>query len=462
MHFAHSSVLLSITYSENSSRMKGRPDRFNVVMLLVVALMVLGSVSVLLQLPQNHLEPSFVFADSISYLRAAHLLYDHNFLADPIRPFGYPVLLGIPMLFGFSTNESVFNFSVWLNIIFWLSSVVVFYNILKNLLNRSFGFWGTLIFIFSFSQITMIYQALTECLFILLILLFVYYFLQYLNHKSYRALLISLAFLCFSVVVRPIGLYFAIIFLVFCVVMFIRKKHYKSLLLSLIIFMSTIGLQGFNMYREFGTFTLSYIQNYTVDVYLVTKANYLSEGKKGPFAAYYGKEKHYVDSVIVASSIAGDQVSYWTISDNIRKKHISQALKGDRKFLVYSMLYNIYENSRLGGNVIQVTENIKSKSYFEKVKSGVEKITAFQNKLFSFLMLIMLGIQAVYTMVRRKSLPVNFTLIIVLNLITAYFFFTAGISFWQGDRFSIVWYPLFTISALYFIRQFSSKSIVKE
>jgi len=263
--------------------MKYLLKNLNAIVLLIIALLYFIALSILIPFPENYTHHLYILPDSLTYLNAAKLIYKSGFTFDPTRPFGYPILIGLPYLAGISGFLSILKFSVFINICCWLLSVLFLYKTIKQLINGKTAFYITLIFIFTFSYIYFIYQAMTESLFTLLVILFSYCLMRYFEAKKYTFLLASLFFLCYSVVVRPISFYICTAFFVYCIWLAFKNKDLRLFFLSIIIFTSTIGLQMGMIYRESGKFAISFIQNYTMDRFLITRAAYLKEKNEAAF-----------------------------------------------------------------------------------------------------------------------------------------------------------------------------------
>jgi hypothetical protein len=67
---------------------------------LIVAIFFYIIIAFLFQFYENTRLESFANADTLSYLEAAKLLYQQNLKVHPFRPPLFPLVLGIPYLFG--------------------------------------------------------------------------------------------------------------------------------------------------------------------------------------------------------------------------------------------------------------------------------------------------------------------------------------------------------------------------
>ena len=436
--------------------MKYLLKNLNAIVLLIIALLYFIVLSILIPFPENYTHHLYILPDSLTYLNAAKLIYKSGFTFDPTRPFGYPILIGLPYLAGISGFLSILKFSVFINICCWLLSVLFLYKTIKQLINGKTAFYITLIFIFTFSYIYFIYQAMTESLFTLLVILFSYCLMRYFEAKKYTFLLASLFFLCYSVVVRPISFYICTAFFVYCIWLAFKNKDLRLFFLSIIIFTSTIGLQMGMIYRESGKFAISFIQNYTMDRFLITRAAYLKEKNEAAFKLhsydnyqefliYYNKKWDPKDSVYNAITNEHDIIRYWATSDGDYKKDIANELRNDKTYFFKSYLYNLLENVKNGSFFPRLITWEQKKKKFEALKTNVNNITSFQNKVFCSLMFIMSLVVFISFLFHRPFRNRDLIFTGILNIIMIYLFLASGISFWQADRFNIVWYPLLMI-----------------
>ena len=138
---------------------KNRYKLNRLFLLFILSNIVFWTVSCLLFYPidvlNNQLEG---IGDGKSYVIASKWLYEDNFYASAIRPFFYPLLIGIPKLFGFEINR---GFTFLLNYIFWITTVYSLYFFIKSFIKEEIAFVFFLIFTLS---ITFIIYLLIESL----------------------------------------------------------------------------------------------------------------------------------------------------------------------------------------------------------------------------------------------------------------------------------------------------------
>lgn len=421
----------------------------NLFLLLCAAAVVFIAISVLLQLPANYERAGFIFEDAVSYREAGRALYKESFSAHPVRTFGYPLLIGIPYLFGAATDAAILQFSVVINILAWLGSVLLMYLIASKLTTSKYAIAAAGLFICTSTNIPMLYQSMTETVFIFTILAFLYYLLRYLYENSSGALLTALFFICFSVTVRPISLYFSVAVFLFSVILFVARKQYRSIGIAVLIYAITIGTQLLIMQQTYGKPTISFIQNYTVYSYVLNKADYMKSDKQMSFADFSIARDARIDSVVRAEiKDPNDLKQYWPAADKYYALSIKQSIEDNKKNILVTLLNNMRDNSTKGSNTIQVLANEQNKRGFETAKNLLLHVTLWQNKLFSLLALVT-PVLILLIAIRRKTGVPQLKFIIAITVMLLYYFFTSGISYWQGDRFSQVWYPGLIIILIY-------------
>lgn len=434
--------------------MKHNADKKNLAILFSIAVILFIVLSVLLQLPEQFHLSNVVYTDAKSYMRGADYLYNHHLLADPIRPFGYPWLIGLPHLLGKASTDTIINFAVFLNCIFSSLSLLLIYRITSIIANSKTAFIVALLYILCISNLLILYQAMTETFFILMILCYVYFLLKYFKEKRYNYLLLALFFISYSVTVRPIGLYFAIITFIVCIFLALKQKKLRNVLVASIILLGTIGLQCTNMYRTYGKFTLSFIQDLTLERYLITKADYYRTDKSVTCDEYYYISERRKDSSILAKANPNNLREFWAVSSAQSKASIHYAVKYSIKNILLAYVYNMRENSEFPCIELETIQNVKNLPAFKSALKAAVFITKYQNYFICRLLLLFSAVWLYFSIRYFKRLPPLYYWMSIVLLTTNYFFFVSGISFWQGDRFNFVWYHLLFICVAYFVHHF--------
>jgi hypothetical protein len=275
------------------------------IILILIGIAWLAFLNELLQIKkQNN-----ICYDCDNYRESASYLY-HNFKAHYFRPIGMAIIAGLPYLFG-ATDSSIYIFSLIINVLAWLCTALLLFSLLKNVLPERKALICTLLFYSIIGSVFINFRLLTESIFTFFILVVFYYLKKYYENKSFHFLSISISILLFSMLIKPSIKFFAILFFIYFGKILIKNYRNRSILfvflsLSLIIF------QCVKMKKDYGNYTLSYIDSVTYYNYIGSKAmyyktndtlnQYTSERRK--FLAKYS----YPEQRNIANNDALDQV----------------------------------------------------------------------------------------------------------------------------------------------------------
>jgi hypothetical protein len=132
--------------------------------LIITAILFFIIIAFLFQFYENTRLESFANADTPSYLEAAKLLYQQNFKVHPYRPPLFPLVLGIPYLFGIEPKAFDF-FSVFMNFSFWLLTIVLIYKIVLKMSDSKVESMASIVFFINLGNIAMINKCtLKRCM----------------------------------------------------------------------------------------------------------------------------------------------------------------------------------------------------------------------------------------------------------------------------------------------------------
>ena len=418
------------------------------LLLLILSFLVFCAVSVILQLPANCVQDWYYYPDARSYREAAEQLFVQGGQANSIRPFGYPLLIGIPYLFGIVDDRQIVVFAIFLNVIAWLLTVQLLQRIVLWLCGRGWAWVASLLFLLSITHVVSIYQSLSETFFLFFILLALYTFVRFWQSGRSIDFMVAFGALCYSVTVRPVTYYFAILATLLAIVYFVRKKNLRNTIAVLCLFGLTLGMQMGNMYRCYGKFTVSFIQNYTMHMYVMAVAESIQTGKD--LVAVQQQKIDYADSVLKPWPVGSRE--YVLHSDALFAKTVSRNLSNNKANVMKAMWQDMVHNSSDGNLGVTILRNCRNDQYFSLWQSVFTKLTRWQNKLFT-----MLGVMAMCAvallMLRNRKVDGVVWLLLFTNAIAGYLLLTAGISFWQGDRFNAVLYPFTFINLCYLANQ---------
>jgi hypothetical protein len=418
----------------------------NVILIFCVSVILLIAVSVSLQLPDNFCRGEFSPVDANSYRQTAEMLYCHQFQPHPIRPFGYPLIIGIPFLFG-ASDMGILVFAVFLNIIFWLATVVLLYFIVRRLVNPASGLCASILYVLCISHEISLYQSLSETMFLFLIFLSLHFFLRYLFSLKSGDLLFALGALCYSVVVRPVTYYFALLAVVCCLILFFRRRSWRNICAVAGMYLATMGLQSINMHRAFGTFQQSYVQNYTLHAYLMSLSEFLNQKENTSFPDFHAKRQAKTDSVMI--SFKGSGIEHLQYADDFYKAAVKKNFATNKWNIVRAIYINAVSNMKGGSPSLIVLTSGEGDSGFESRIKAFTKVTRWENKFSCYLGILCLPLFVILPFFRRYKPDGSYLFVAGVNVIFLYLLATSGISFWQGDRFTYILQPLVIVTVFF-------------
>jgi hypothetical protein len=386
-------------------------------------------ISYYLQFWEAIADKTFQFDDTKSYLEAAENLYLRH-EAHLMRPYGYPLLLGLPYLIG---QQPTVYWGVFLNIVLWVSTVFLLYNIIKSITNTLWARVCTAFFALNIGNFSLVFQLLSETLFVFCLVLFAFFILKFVVEQKNSWLVYAAFILSYSALVRPIA--FNLWFVFIAISAFFILKNTKNTLKSR--FLTTFGIlsavlllviQMAMMQQKFEVFTITFIDKLTFYHYLGAAA----EGLKGE-----GTEKQ--------REMRGQ------MQDSLRDSKQYQALcelgTYDMKAQIFNNLPNLFAAWQEG-----YRDNINGACSIMQHQAEVAKTTTEKCK-FELCFDISKVLNQVYTHFLLFLLPVTFfifykkiknpvaALFVILNAITLYCIILCGVSFWQGDRFLVTLVP---------------------
>lgn len=385
--------------------------------LLFIGIIWITVFSYLLQLEHQ----TYIFPDTYSYILSIKQLF-FEFKFNDHRPFLFSFLNGIPLLFNLPI-EYVFKWSLLLNSIAWLGTILLIYKILSVSGTKRIAFVFSLVYIFTIGSLSIVFHLLTEPIFTFFLILVVYLFQKVELTKNNKFLSFAIALLILSLLIKPILKFFILIVIIF---------HFKNILnvfkskFSIIIYISIslVILQMYCIKKTYGDFTISTIDTSTYYNYLGTKADCFKKDIKFE----QGTNPRHV---------------YLSKLSNLERKKIAiedfkEQLKSNKINLFKAYFSNLYINSTKGSASIFGFENKRNTWFFNSVQFVFKAISKGQNVIFTIFGVI----ASILFLIRNKEKEKELKLV---SLTILYLFFISGISSDQGDRLHIVFFPLVLI-----------------
>lgn len=358
-----------------------------------------------------------IYPDSTGYLESAKNLYLF-YRGHGYRPILMAIITGFPYLFG-SSNSFIYTYSFYVNLICWLASALLLFEILKQFIKPKWAFVYSVLSLFFIGNMAFVFHLLSETIYLFFILSAFYFLSRYYKEKMFWQLAISLSIFILSMLIRPGSNLLAILFLL-CFIKEIIKNHkrksswllYGSLLL---VFVQCAGLK-----YQFGNFTISYIDSVTYYDYIGSKAVCLKEVKTysqldNPRGGFIYSHECYMQRKI-ANDDMKEQLQNNTF--NLGKAYIS----------------DVEDNATSGNVCIDDCKNVKNRDHFQFWKTLFFEISKWQNWIFTALGFC-LAVFYFFRSFKRDKLFGFISFFILYTLLLS------GISCGQGDRFHVITFP---------------------
>lgn len=393
-------------------------EKYKVQLILIfIGFICFSAVSYLLQLHHQ----SYIFPDSYSYLLSIKQLYFEHTLNDH-RPFLFSFLSGIP-LFLDTAIVNIFNWSLVLNLFSWLGTSLLLYKILSNFYKNNIAYLFSIFNLLLVGSIAICFHFLTEPIFTFFLIIIFYYIQKFEITKESKFLSIAISLLLLSLLIKPILKFFILMVFAF------YFKHFGKMLKTkfsfyLVIPIFLVFFQMYSLKRNYGDFTLSYIDTATYFNYLGTKADCYKNNIE--FEQGHNQRHSYFSKF---SPKDGKKIALNDLKNQFRNNKIN---------LLKAYFSNLYINSTKGSASVFACENVNNRKKFEIFLFFFKAITKAQNIILTVIGLIL----AFHTLIRwRKSM----SFIVTVSVAFLYIFFISGISSDQGDRLHLIFYPLVII-----------------
>jgi hypothetical protein len=395
------------------------------ILISIIGLIWVGLFNFFIQIDSQ----GIIYPDSHSYQNSAKDLY-FFYKGHYTRPLLMAFITGLPYLFG-ANDTTIYSFSHYVNLLCWISFLIVLYEILKEFLTNESAFIFTIISAFFVANTASIFHLQTESIYMLFMVFCFYFLLKYLKHNTFWFLSISLSLFILSMLIKPGSKFLAILFTAY----FFREliKNYKSKF-SLFIYGSlfAVFVQCAGMKYQFENFTISYIDVITYYDYLGAKAK-----------AFQTKEDFNDIWLSRAEYIYSQDPDEMKI---IAQNDLKQQLTNNKYNLIKAYVLNLFENATNGNICIDDCKNKANTSYFNLSKSIISALAVWQNCLFSIISLFI----GFYYLIKCYRNEVIYSLIAFFILYTI---LISGISCSEGDRFNGITFPFTLILIAKFIEE---------
>jgi len=363
--------------------------------------------------------------DSLSYKEAAQMLF-YEGKAHPTRP------IGIAFFFGLIEGIHPILITV-VHFFLWIATILILNKSFLLLTNKKRSFVLSLIFVVCVSNILFINLEITETLTAFLLTIISFQILKYALSKGTKHLLFASALLVLLVLIKPGFYYASITMALFAIWKSINGKTPIKVYAPLIISFAFLILNNSMVYKSYGKFKPSFIDDVTLYTYLSAYSQ--TEVRNTSTARIQRERREKMKSL-----------TYAEIHD-LAWKDIRFQIEY-HPFVVFRYWAINTQNNASGGTVLIHGLN--------KIKNTIGKhqilyrLSQFQNILMVVLSLLF----PIFHLLKYRKVD---TFLVVTSILIWYIIFTSGISYFQGDRFHIGFYPMVLMQVAYFL--FKKKAI---
>ena len=415
---------------------------------LFIALTV--AVAIFLELYQLNDISYFHGFDTMSYLDAAKQLATHHRF-HPTRCIGYPIILLLAETI--SSNGPPFFYTMYvLQIIMYWFVVLLQYRWLKELINEGKAFYIVAIGLLNISFFVYAFFLLTEIPCLFFIALGFEQIRLFLLYKNNRQSFFSALFFSLAVLFKPGLLLFVLLLaVVFTVYAFFKKVAVASLLFFYLGVFLPISIQAIGMYNSYGRTTLSYIGDITHYRYFHTAI--IARAQNNDVLSVMKQRDSLVLSIGDTSS---SSFTYPQFASVVRKERNYLLLSNPIGFIsTYGA--NLFSNFHTGNTIPQALPS-RSETYTKNAHLFFT-ITRIWNMLFVIGLICGVFYSLSNLIIHRHNISVLLSVpsVYAIQLVFClYAFLISGVSFYQGDRFNIIWIPFLLTSLLGLYRKRNS------
>jgi hypothetical protein len=410
-------------------------SRYKWLLLLGFAGLLFALFAFYFQLYQN-LTPA---PDSTTYWAASRQLYFDGFQAHPLRPYLFPLIIGLPYLVDKASPDFVFYVQC-LNFLAWLLTI---WAIVKSLLfatNNRFAFIGGLLFATHIGSIGINVHVMTEAIFTCCLAWSAYFCLKNTFNKPQEGNIFkAVGLLTAAALVKPTVL--PILFLgVVPLLLWLKIKQkltLKGLIIGLALIFVPISGQFYNMKRCFGHTTFTYLSSENLYLFLLAYTDLLKEtGSYAAASANWGTEREKRQAAI--ETAVGQGMDRKQAMDNLCQQNLKKALSEHPKLLVMALGRAIISNTKGESYFVDNTQNTLNHAHFSFWQRFFKGLSIFQNVFFSLLAFLNVFVA---WMTPRKYLYHRDSYRIVTSLALG-IILISGLVFAAGDRFHLTIVPL--------------------
>lgn len=364
---------------------------------------------------------TFLYPDAGNYLEASRNLF-HAYSVHPYRPLLMSFLNGLPYLFG-GSDAMVLEWSLWLNTGCWLGTALMLFQLARPILGEKRSFWLAALFFALPGSAVLVFHLLAESIFTCCLVGFVYLVQAYKASGNFRYLIWGLTLITVTMLVKPAGTFLPLIALFwFAPVLWKRRRGFS--LLPLYLGLSLVLLQMGGMRRQYGNFTVSYIDVVTLHNYLSSRAACLAEGTE-----FSQEDNPRADALALLPPMFQKQRAI---------RDFKAQLSGNFPNLVRAYIGNVSDNTSHGAYAVKDCREELASWGFSTRRDILYSLSIWQNRLLTPLGFIV----SLVVCIHWRRLPFY---TVVAAVVVLYTVLLSGVSCGQGDRFMVPLFPFYLL-----------------
>jgi hypothetical protein len=384
--------------------------------------------------------------DAQTYERASQKLYLEGGKAHLLRPFFYPLLIGIPYLW--NADNFQHQYFIWiLHFSFWSITCLMIYKMVVDMTHSlRLAIASSIFFCLNIGGIFLSINTMSETAFTFFLTLSLFFFLRFLLANNSLGLTLCFCMLCLASLIRATTYPLCLFFLFVLLFRYFRKENsLKQVFISCIIFSTTIGLQFWNMHRTYDKFTFTYLGKKVGYTCLFAYAKNVSKGEtyRETVNLYLEEKNNRFKETKCYDNLEGWQNKI----DSAFEEDVKAQLRDNKKWIFLSFIRSIVINSISFSGEIDGLKDSRGCENFTSYKSILNYITRFQNLFYSFSLLILFPF---FFYIKKKlfiTMPKEHKIaILIIWLIGNFIVAATALSFGGGDRFHLVLVPLTLIA----------------
>lgn len=369
--------------------------------------------------------------DTLSYLEAANQLNKtHTF--HPTRCVAYPLLLLVVQRF-FSQGPYFFYVLYILQAGMLWYVVLLLYRWLKDVVSEQSALLLTLLGMCHLSLFLYASFLLTEIPCLFFIALAFNNARHFLLHNKQQSLFAAAFLFSVAVLFKPgLLLYICLVAILLFVLALLNKFNYTLVMVFALGALLPLSIQYLGMYQSYGSIKLSYISDITYYRYWHTSA--LSLKLQKDILPLMDSR----DSLVHAISTSPHSAFTYTDFATAVTRERGFLLQHHPGSMITSFIVNLFSNFHTGNTIPQaLPKNIAQTANWPRLFFNI-------TRMFNMVYIVGLFFIAIVGFRKRQAVITShpYAVMVVLLLTFSLFaFLISGVSFYQGDRFNVIWMP---------------------